>query len=83
MTDAPPLNCDELVVLVTDYFEGALPAPDHARFEEHLEECPGCVIYVDQMRLTMTALGQLCEEDVPSDARVTLLTAFRDWKART
>jgi anti-sigma factor (TIGR02949 family) len=82
MSDARPLDCDELVELVTDYFEGALPAPDRTRFEEHLGDCPGCVTYVDQMRLTTTALGRLCEEDVPSDARALLLAAFRDWKSR-
>jgi anti-sigma factor RsiW len=81
MTDATPLDCDELVQLVTDYFEGVLSKPERARFDEHLAECPGCVAYVEQMRHTMEALGGLCEEDVPGAAQVTLLDAFRDWHA--
>lgn len=83
MTDVTPLDCDELVQLVTDYFEEVLPRAERVRFDEHLTECPGCDVYVEQMRLTMDALGRLSEDDVPSDARNTLLTAFRDWHAGT
>lgn len=82
MTGVTPLGCDELVQLVTDYFEEVLPDSERARFDEHLTECPGCVTYVEQMRQTMEALGRLCEEDVPSEAREALLGAFRDWHAK-
>jgi anti-sigma factor RsiW len=78
---ATPLACDELVRLVTDYFEGALHPSDHARFEEHLDECPHCVVYVDQMRRTIAAVGHLSEAHIPAPAQEALLTAFRDWKA--
>lgn len=76
-----PLDCDELVVLVTDYLEGALPDAERARFDAHLAECPGCGTYVDQFRETLDAIGELCEEDVPAPARDVLLDAFRDWKS--
>lgn len=83
MTGVKPLDCDELVQLVTDYFEEALPQMERARFDEHLTECPGCVTYVEQMRHTIETLGRLGVEDVPSNAREALLDTFRDWHAST
>jgi anti-sigma factor RsiW len=74
------LSCQELVELVTDYLEDALPPAERARFEEHIGGCSGCATYVDQMRRTIATLGSLHEEDVSPEAERALLAAFRDWK---
>ena len=37
-----PLTCRELVELVTDYLEWALPALNRARVESHLARCSHC-----------------------------------------
>jgi anti-sigma factor RsiW len=76
------LICKELVELVTDYVEGTLSPEERRRFDEHLEICPGCVTYVEQMRATIAATGTLREESVAPAARDALLSAFRDWKRR-
>jgi anti-sigma factor RsiW len=76
----PPLTCQELVELVTDYLEGRLPVPDRARFEEHLAACEGCTAYVEQMRALVEALGALPEPVVPPELEADLLAAFRDWR---
>ncbi|MBI5947643.1 MAG: zf-HC2 domain-containing protein [Chloroflexi bacterium] len=75
------MTCHELVELVTAYIEGALPDGDRQRFEAHVDVCPGCDAYLHQMRQTIQLAGTLREEDVASDAKETLLAAFRDWKA--
>ncbi len=75
------LSCQELVELVTEYFEGALSARDAARFEQHVAACEPCVIYVEQLRDTITALGELPAESIDPAARDELLSAFRDWKS--
>ena len=81
MTQQPqPLTCQELVELVTDYFEGALPPADVDRFEQHLDVCPGCVTYVEQMRETVRLTGRLREDDLAPGARDELLAQFRNWK---
>ena len=73
------LTCKELVELVTDYLEGAM-APDLLeRFEHHLTLCDGCVWYVDQIRMTIEAVGRIGEEDVPAETRDGLIAAFRDF----
>jgi anti-sigma factor RsiW len=77
---AREITCQELVELVTDYFEDALSEPDRVRFERHLAECPHCVAYLDQMRQVIRAVGALREESIPPRAREDLLHAFRKWK---
>jgi anti-sigma factor RsiW len=74
------LTCRELVELVTDYLEDALPDHERMRFEDHLTGCTGCRRYLDQMRLTVRAAGHLREDDLSPAARDDLLTAFRTWK---
>jgi anti-sigma factor RsiW len=76
----PEMTCQELVELVTDYFEGALPARDHARFERHIAGCPHCTTYLEQMRITVRALGRLPAETVPPPARDEFLRVFGEWK---
>ena len=75
------LSCQELVELVTDYLEGVLPPGECVRFEAHLTECDGCTRYLEQMRLTIAAVGHLSEESIEPAARADLLQLFRDWKA--
>jgi anti-sigma factor RsiW len=77
---AEHITCQEVVELVTDYLEGALPEDETSLFEQHLNFCDGCVWYVDQLRTTVATVGQIREEDVPAETREKLLTAFRDWK---
>ncbi len=76
------MTCRELVELVTEYLEGTLAPMDRARFEEHLEGCPGCRIYVEQMRQTISLVGMLAEESMFPEARQELLAIFQDWKRR-
>jgi anti-sigma factor RsiW len=80
LSTAAEMTCQELVELVTEYLEGTLPQVDRARFETHLRDCPYCVTYLEQMRITIDALGGLDEEQLSREARDALLSAFRDWK---
>ncbi len=75
-----PISCQEVVELVTDYLEGAMSPEDVARFDHHLSLCEGCVSYVEQIRMTITAVGRIGEEDVPPEVRDDLVAAFRDLK---
>ena len=74
------LSCQELVELVTDYLEGALPPEARARFEAHISRCDGCVAYVEQMRSTIELVGRLEPQDITPEAEAVLLRAFRTWK---
>jgi anti-sigma factor RsiW len=74
------LTCQELVELVTEYLENVLDAQARARFELHLGICPACVDYLDQMRHTIRATGQLREDTLDPGVRDALLQAFRTWR---
>ena len=74
------LACQELVELVTAYFDGSLSRSDRRRFRVHIRECDHCTAYLEQMRLVIEATGRLTEDDLEPDAREDLLAAFRGWK---
>lgn len=78
---ATELTCQELVELVTEYYEDALAPAERERFELHLTGCTGCRNYMEQMHTTMRVVGKLREEHVPEDAKEELLARFRDWKS--
>jgi anti-sigma factor RsiW len=80
--DVEQLSCQELVELVTDYLEGALPADERALFDGHIGRCDGCLQYLEQMRQTIAIAGRLSREDVSPEAEHELLEAFRGWRAR-
>ena len=75
------IACQELVELVTEYLEGALPPDEVAAVDQHLVDCDPCLRYLRQMRATGAALRLVPAEQVTetlSDQAVdTLLEAFR------
>jgi anti-sigma factor RsiW len=78
--DFEQLSCQELVELVTDYLEGALPDSDRGALERHLESCDGCRDYVEQMRTTISLAGEAGSAPLTPEVEDALLAAFRDWK---
>lgn len=77
---AEHITCQEVVELVTDYIERELPPEEASLFEQHLNFCDGCVVYVEQMRATNATVGRVREENVPAETKDKLMTAFREWK---
>jgi anti-sigma factor RsiW len=69
--------CRQVVELVTDYLEGALPADLHAAVDRHLQLCPPCVTYIEQMRTTVGSLREVSVESIHPQARAELVAAFR------
>jgi anti-sigma factor RsiW len=67
-TSVEQLSCQELVELVTDYLEGALPGDGRAAFDHHIEGCTGCREYVRQMRTTIELTGRLTTADITPEA---------------
>ena len=75
------LVCQEVVELVTNYLEGALPPADHRRFEAHLAGCPHCTEYLAQMRETIRLAGRVTPEDLTPAMRTDLTDLYRRWRA--
>jgi predicted anti-sigma-YlaC factor YlaD len=72
--------CRELVELVTPYLENVLPADERALIDRHLDECDGCWTYLEQMRMTIRAIGHVSEEAITSQTRKDVLAIFRAWR---
>jgi anti-sigma factor RsiW len=72
--------CRQAVELVTDYLEGALSPRHRARFEHHLAACPHCRRYLDQMRLTIAAVGRIEPESLAPEVRDDLVALYRRWR---
>jgi len=77
VTTSDEMACNELVELITDYLDGALPPPDVVRFEAHLADCTACVEFVEQFRRTIAAVGRQRAAAVEPATRERLLTLFR------
>jgi hypothetical protein len=74
------LTCRDITRLVTDYVEGRLSLTDRVLFQMHLGLCRDCRTYVQQVRLTVAALGALPPPEPEPEVAKELLQRFRRWK---
>ena len=63
-TGPEPMDCNELVELVTAYLDQALDLETRARFDMHLLECDGCENYLQQLRTTIGTLNQISDDQL-------------------
>jgi anti-sigma factor RsiW len=72
--------CQQAVELLTDYLDGALTRRQRRRLEKHLDGCPNCSAYLDQIRTTIRLTGAI-DVDALSPAAVDDLTElYRRWR---
>lgn len=71
------LTCQELVELLTDYLDGALPPDAHADLARHLAGCEGCTAFLAQLEATRGHLGQLPVDALSPATCRELLDVFR------
>ena len=75
-----PLDCNEIVELVTAYLDESLDLDTRARFDEHLLDCDGCDNYLQQFRATIGTVGSIRDDEIAPEFRMRLLDAFKDWR---
>ena len=71
------MNCYEAIDRMGDALEGSLAADARPGFQEHIEECAACRNYLDQLRVTREALGQLPRPAANDSLRSRLISEFR------
>ena len=71
------LTCSGLTELVTDYLDQSLDERRTLTFETHAVFCPGCRVFIGQIRDTVSRLHELPPEPVGADERDVLLDAYR------
>ena len=82
MSSPEDIACREIVEIVTDYLEGALPPERREALELHLSYCEGCVNYLDQLRAAIRLSGSLSEETLPPSLQAELVRAFGELTGR-
>ena len=72
------MNCYEAIDVMGDAAEDRLDPSYAANFQEHMEECPSCAAYYEQLRITRGALKDLPPSDSGTPPkRNQLLEQFR------
>ena len=72
--------CVEFASLATEYLESALTPEEKARYEAHLRECPGCVAFLEQIRMTAAVARDAAIRALATADRDAFLAALRRWK---
>ncbi len=75
------LVCQQMVELITDYLEDALPAPRRRGFEAHIAACEHCTEYLEQMRVTIRLTGRLRTSDLTPAMRQEFSALYESWRA--
>ena len=70
------LQCQQVVELLSDYLEHALPRRLVRLIDAHLALCPNCTAYLEQLRTTTDLASALRGEDVPDEVVDALSEAF-------
>ncbi|TYB61839.1 hypothetical protein FXF51_27615 [Nonomuraea sp. PA05] len=70
------LGCAEVLGLVTDYLDGALPPGRHRAVAGHLGACAGCSGWVSQLLATIAALSCLRDGVIPAPVLAALRESF-------
>ncbi|MEW1838022.1 zf-HC2 domain-containing protein [Nonomuraea angiospora] len=73
---ADDLGCGDVLGLLTDYLEAALPAGRRRLVADHLGACPACSEWLAQLIATIAALGCLREDVMPAPVLAALQASF-------
>ncbi len=73
--------CQQAVELITDYLEGALSRRERRRLERHLQACPNCSAYLEQIRITIRLAGTIEPESLSDEAMRDLSDLYRRWRS--
>jgi len=78
----PRTTCRQVVELLSDYLDGALPAEVRARVVTHLASCRGCATYLDQLLEVVRRTSSLRQDNPPTGLYDRLRATFRDQRDR-
>jgi anti-sigma factor RsiW len=65
---------------MSDYLDRRLPMREARRLERHLADCPHCHEYLEQLRVTIDALGRVRPDDLSGKALEELVAVYRRWR---
>jgi len=75
-----PVPCQQVVEMVTDYLEDAMPSTERRRLDHHLSGCRHCTEYLAQIRETIRLAGRITPDDLTPEMRTQLTDLYRRWR---
>jgi anti-sigma factor RsiW len=75
------LVCQDAIELLTEYLEGTLSRRQRRRLEAHLDACPNCSAYLEQIQMTIRFTGSIEPADLSPRAVDELTELYRRWRA--
>jgi hypothetical protein len=74
--------CKECIDLLYDYFEGSLNQETTKSLEEHFEECPPCIAFLNTYKsTTLLCRDTLNQIEIPDEVRHTLQSFLKEQKS--
>jgi anti-sigma factor (TIGR02949 family) len=70
-------TCREVLALLTEYMDGALPSGPAADLTRHLEGCAACARFLDSLKTTRSAVNRLRCDQVPEEVHERLRAFLR------
>ncbi|HET7539405.1 MAG TPA: zf-HC2 domain-containing protein [Polyangiaceae bacterium] len=77
------LPCQKVVELVNDYLGHALTSEDREAFQLHLETCPPCTTYLEQMQTVLNLARSLGTASMRAEVEPQLLAIFEHWQGKS
>ena len=73
--------CKECIDLLYDYFEGSLDEGTTKSLEEHFEDCPPCIAFLNTYKsTTLLCRDTLNQVEIPDEVRHTLQNFLKEHK---
>ena len=70
------INCQKLLVELSDYLDGELDCAFRQELEFHLKACPQCCVIVDTTRKTIEIFRDSQPYPMPEDVKARLAAAL-------
>ena len=75
--------CKECIDLLFDYFEGSLEQKSKNSLEEHFQDCPPCIAFLNTYKsTTLLCRDTLNQNEIPDEIRLTLQNFLKEQKAQ-
>ncbi len=71
------VRCKDIFELLSDYLDEELESDLYTEIEEHLEECPHCIPFVNTYRRTVTLCQSIEIIEVPGEVHLKLWQTLR------
>ena len=66
------MKCKKVVDFLTDYLEGDLEQEVTIAFEGHIDDCPGCLSFVNTFKTTVDLAKDIRYEEIPEEMKERL-----------